>query len=502
MRQRKGKGGNNVARSQYSTKKKGVKIYDKFYPIKSLNKVSDAAPMIDIEESQIYDALQSMEMESVYELIEFSIQLYRQSGIYRKAISHFGNMLPFDHYIFPWTVEENHSSTVSDFRNVAYGTRRYRIKEHMPQILKRMLVHGTAYQYKLENSGRIEFFDLPWRSCRVRAIEDGVMKVLIDLDQIEEDDILDEDGELLDIYPEEIQSAWVAYDEGSINEEDLVDESWFVLSDEAFAMSLDENILSNGGIGVPYFIAVFLDAVRYERAKGLLDDADALDNAKIIDMKFKVNDNGENLMDEGTVIAFVNMINDALPEGVQAIASPFDAQVLNLQGNVGAAGKMSLAEKHKANFHRAMGVNPLVFGQEANSGEAMKLSIIMDLNVLYSSFLPQIVSYMNFEFERQFTGFGDWAFGMPDVSHSFRDKAVEMEEKGLAFGTERLIYLATKGREPFEVANIMDFEQNVLHIDDWMVPKATGHTASGGTEGGRPTTSNPSASTEQTRDRA
>lgn len=512
MRQRRGKGGSNVARKTSAASKKGVKIHNKFYPVESLNKNRVAATMnsqngrnaqafINIDESQVYESLEAFQIESIHDLIENSIQLYRQSGIYRRAVAYFGGMLTFDHYIYPWSLEENLTSSLSDFRNVAHGVKRYKIKKIMPEIIKRVLVQGTAYQYKLENTERIEFFDLPWRFCKVRGIENGVLRVIIDLSKIPEDEIINDDGEFLDIYPEEIQDAWVAHDEGTLDDEKLIDDDWLILSDEAFAITLDENVLIDGGVGIPYFLAAMLDGIRYERAKSTLDSDNAIDNAKIIDMKFKVNENGDNLMDEGTILTFVNMINAALPEGVHAVASPFDNAVLNLQGNVGATGRLSLADQHKLNYFRSISINPLIFGQEANSGEAMKLSVVIDHNILISTILPQIESYIEYELHRNFSQFGDWMIGFPPVTNTFRDRDRETEAAGLSNGTERLVYLATMGREPIQVANLMHFERDVLRIDEWMVPKMTSHTMSSNDEGGRPATDEPTASTEQTRDR-
>ena len=123
----------------------------------------------------------------------------------------------------------------------------------------------------------------------------------------------------------------------------------------------------------------------------------------------------------------------------------------------------------------------MVFNNEKSSGEALKRSIIAD-EILMFAFLPMFANFINSKIEST-----RFSINFLDVSYFNQDEKVKTQKDLLGYGGSRTHFLALQGYEPIQVLNLMRFEQDILDIDKYMIPKQTSHTMSDEKTVGNPT---------------
>ena len=80
-----------------------------------------------------------------------------------------------------------------------------------------------------------------------------------------------------------------------------------------------------------------------------------------------------------------------------------------------------------------------------------------------------------------------WRFRFIDSTHFDREDRSTKARENMAYGGSRFEFLACQGYDPLEGINLLKAEQ-LLGMDDIMIPQATSHTLSKDNKAGRPKT--------------
>jgi hypothetical protein len=466
------------------------------------NSAEGLSGVLEDAERGVQDALADVSADNIIDLIQYSEDMFRRSGAYSSLINMFGTMLTLDHWLFGTKgYDGKFDPNINEqYLQAATEIEMYQIKLQFTPLLINALMRGAVYPYKLNNSTKIEFMELPWEICRIDYVEENVRRVKIDLDAIDEEYIRDGE-EILDIFPEEISAAWINFQddaEGMIERGEVVNESWFRISNQAFAISFDSNALKYDGVSIPPFLPALIDVIRHERAKAAMDGRNDLDNAKIIHFKIPTNAEGELLMDTDVVEYFADNIGELLPLGVAGVPTPFDASTISLAGNVGATGLQNIVDKHAKNVFSSFGMSAALFGAESSNNEALRKQTIKAEGFMFMFALPQLKSYLNYELRN--TNLGAFRLSFIESSRYSKEEVINMLERTMSYGGSRLKYLAATGMDPITALNALHFEQEILDIDSWMIPKQNANTMSAaqvtGDEGGRPEADEPDTGTD------
>lgn len=419
------------------------------------------------------------------------------NGSYKRIIKYMSSILTYDHYIYP--LLENPVDALTkreelqlDFFQKAVFIDRLRLKYYLPIFLEKMFTLGAVFLYKLEDKKSVAYQEFALEYCRIYSISEGVFRYEFDVSKINEESLI--------YYPKELQNAYTKYKNGDYSNDSKFDGSWYKVSDKGVAFSLDVEVLNQLGISVPPFASVIADALKVENAKEQMEEKDSIDNTVIIHSEVPLNENGVPTMDFDTVSKYQKVLKKNLPKGAVSITNPFNTKSVTLRGT-GNTAEFNLLDETINQVHKSSGVSQMLFADDTNSSQALERSIETDVYWLYSFVLPLFENYINYELATASKKTATWKITFIQSSFFTREKDVNMAKEQLSFGGSRMIYLASTGLSPLEVANLLAFEQQFIDIDSLMVVKQNSNTLSSeDAEGGRPQSDDPTDTTLRIKD--
>ena len=107
-----------------------------------------------------------------------------------------------------------------------------------------------------------------------------------------------------------------------------------------------------------------------------------------------------------------------------------------------------------------------------------------------------INNWINYELKKKKIGGFTWAIKLLDVTEFNKDKKVSAAKDAMAYGGSRLEFLASSGYTPLQSLSVLKME-NMLGLDELLVPQATSHTQSS-SDVGRPSKADGGTGNEDT----
>jgi hypothetical protein len=445
---------------------------------------------------QIRDFLKNP-FQNYLQLQQVSQYLKTTGGNYYRIIKYFSKMLTFDHILYPAMsgVKMNkNDKIVKSLDDAAIYLDKMNIKYNYKWITERILDNGEIYLYKLEDSKGIVYKEIPTNFCRISTIEDGVFGYEVNIQMFNAANIVE--------FPLEFQNIYEEYNknENKDNQKKSTDANWIQVSKKGFAFNFNG---VNSIHGIPPFCFIFDDIMSVDDSKDLQQDITKLDNLKLIHQKLPMNkDTGEVQIDGDDAAIYHGATKKNLPAGVAITTNPLEMQAITLSksGNQ----QIDIVQQAQQLVWDNIGVSNLLFSSNKSSGEIVKKGVITDETLVYD-LLYMYANYINRELRNQVNSVYKWKIKFLEVTYSNRDEKLKIAREDLAYGGQRMEFLALKGFTPLEAINMLKMERSI-GIDDLMIPKLTAHTISSGesNEGGRPdattldeVTDNAEASIEQ-----
>lgn len=424
-------------------------------------------------------------------------EMVSKNGVVGKAIEYYQSHPTYYHSIFPIlgsSAEYDFTgSTKEDYVDIGYGLHNLNIPFYAPYFVKKTLINGVTFFYKMQDSKGTGYLELPQEWCRIYVQKDFVYRFRLDMSQIK--------AEVAATLPNELAKAYESY----VNKTDIdndkkwYDKKWYNVSDKGVAFTFDQGSLVNGGVAVSPFAGLLMDGVSLEKAKSNVDIKDVLDATRIIHSKIPTNNEGVPTLNIKTAQLYDKQMRNRLPEGVVAVTSPNNLTNVSLVGS-GNAKVYDTVNKGMEQLFYDLGISSSLFGGDTTSSNIVKESVKKDANWIYNNVFPVLTNYYNYELSKIKTKSKiKWGIKFIRQSNFTLESDLKNYKEQLSFGGSRLDYLAACGMSPIEVYSKLMFEQQVLDIDSLMVVKATSHTTSGDSlnEAGRPKAEAQSDDTER-----
>jgi len=397
-------------------------------------------------------------------LQDVSQYLKTTGGNYFRIIKYLSDILTFDYLIYPngKAKMDNTQGLMKGYENAAKILEKMNIKYNLRWMMERLIENGEIYLYEIEDGKGIIYKELPPNFCRISAIDRGVYMYEVDLNKIT--------AKTFDVFPVEIQTA---YENISQYKET---EGWYEVGDKGFAF----NAIGNYTHGFPLLVMMFDDVMGLEDTKDLIEGKNKLDSIKLIHQKIPLDDNNEPVFDQDIAKIYHGATKKGLPDGVSITTNPLEITAIPF--DKAANREFDSIERSERNIWNSSGISDMVFNNNKASGEALKRSIIADEMMMYP-FLHSFANFINTKIDST-----KFSISFLETSYFNRDDKIKIHKDMLAYGASRMHFLALQGYEPIQILNILRFEQEVLDIDKFMIPKKTSHTMTDdGDEGGRPT---------------
>ena len=413
--------------------------------------------------------------DNISTLQQVSSILRSSNGIYAKMLIYNSTMLTNNHMITPTssgsaTTKEKMLKTYEDVSNFV---NKYNIRKTACWIYDRVLEQGELYTYKLEGKNQHIIQEFPAQLCKITAIEDNVKRFAINLNGIS--------GEALQYMPTEIQNAYNLFKSNKLSKDKLIDNSYYQVSNKGTAFSLEKQQSK----GVPFYCSIFDDLMELEDMKDLKSENVVIESTKLIHQKLPIDkETGKVLMDMNVAKTYHNATKANMPKGTAITTNPLDLEAISLSDS---------STKLDNDIYQAMenafdtaGINSEIFNGKKNSNMAITSGLVVD-SLLPKRLQMMVEDWMNFELSTYKKNGIVWKFKFIDSTHFDREERTTKARENMAFGGSRFEFLACQGYDPLEGINLLKAEQ-LLGLDEIMIPQATSHTMSGTTsdDNGRP----------------
>lgn len=415
------------------------------------------------------------------QLSEYIAQI---NGIYARATRYISDVYRFDFMLYPnldLDVEINDKmtkNTLKKFNLLLEYFDNSSIQLMARKWAAQVCLVGAYYGYITEDiNDKLVIQDLPVDYCRSRFFHRGRPAVEFNVryfDVVTKSDTFRKT--LLALFPKEIQDAYRKYTNGSLknDEEPNSKDVWILLDlNRAFKFNFYDS-------DVPPFLYAIPSILQLGEVQDLTKEKLLQAIQKILSQKLELNKNGEIPFTMKEIQRLnqnaADMVGDAV--GVSVLTTIADVKVHDLDNSDGtkAQDQVKAAEN---SVYNDFGFSTNLFNTDGNL--ALDKSIIVD-----EAFVKQLL----LQFEQFFNDLISWKFNKKDSK--FRMKMLnttifnykELSEKYQALtkiGFSRFLPMVALGHTQKEVTSMVKLEQQMMQLDNWMLPPFSSNTMSSDT---------------------
>ena len=433
--------------------------------------------------SSIRSALKDPTTESNIKILQDAMSSYRMSnGLLKQFINYQSNILTNDHFLVPtdMTKFKSKEDMWKKETDVARYLETFNIKKNFKWMFEELITFGELYIYLVEYKDSAVIIKIPQNLCVIIGKDANMQnRFAIDLGKITDKSI--------SYFPKEIQDAWTKKKNGTLNPELLVDNKYYKVGDGGTAFTLDEW----GTKGTPYFAHILDSLMTLEDAEDLDTSNAVADNFKLIQQKVPMDDDGNILIDLDAVEVYHQSVKRAVPNGVGVVTSPMKIDGVTLGDS--KLKNLDYVTKLKKNIYDVAGFNDDLFNGSKSSNEAIAMGSVVD-TLLPLKIQSMFSNWINSIFKKN-SKTKNWKVVFCNSTEYNQLNMVKNERENLAVYGSKKKYLALQGYTPLEALNIL-LNEEMLGIEEKMLPMQTSHTLSGDDEKGRPSNAdNPDSST-------
>ena len=425
------------------------------------------------------------------------------SGLYKRLISYFANMLTYDILVTPKisagkTAEKD--KMLKSLTNACYFIDNLDIEKELSRIMTIMLTDGVYYGFFKEcTNGKFIFQDLDPDYCRTRYKSMNDLPVLefdlsyfVNLKGREATTNVDE----LALYPKAVRSAYNKYfnevtyrgkDGKSYvrNKQDIINGRWMIIPDNLGVVFYYKDTK-------PLFASTIKAIEDLNDYKGIEKSLDKQELQKIFLQKIPIDEKTGELLftvDEALEIhkAVVKMLRNN--PNVDVLTTFADAQMLDLKDS-SQANRDNL-EKMERSVYNEAGVSKNLFASDGTTAldysQKVDMALALDISKMFSTFLSYHVN-KKFADKKVFL-----EVTILPITHYNREEMFDLYLKGAQYGYSKILAGVASGIKQSNLLNLITLENDYLDLATRMVPLQSSHTISGkeettkSDEGGAPT---------------
>lgn len=415
---------------------------------------------------------------------QLSEYISQVNGIYARAVRYISDVYRFDFMLYPnldLNVEINDAlteKTLKKFNLLLEYFDNSSIQLMARKWAYQICLTGAYYGYISEDvNDKLVVQDLPVDFCRSRFFHRGKPAVEFNVRYF---DVVTKSENfrktLLALFPKEIQVAYKKYEAGTLTNEDEPNSKdvWILLDlNRAFKFNFYDS-------DVPPFLYAIPAILQLGEVQDLTKEKLLQAIQKILTQKLELNKQGEIPFTMKEIQRLnqnaADMVGEAV--GVSVLTTIAEVKVHDLDNSDGtnAQDQVKAAEN---SVYNDMGISNNLFNTEGNL--SLEKSIITD-----EAFVKQLI----LQFEEFFNGFIEWKFNKRDSKFRmkmlnttiFNYKDLSDKYKDLTkIGFSRFLPMIALGHSQKEVTSMVKLEQQMMQLDNWMLPPFSSNTMSSDT---------------------
>lgn len=423
----------------------------------------------EFSKEEIRHIIESGDQEAIRELSKY---YNRFSGTYTRPLQYYATLLNYGYVIVPhYDIDSRPKKMKPAYKKISKYIKDMHLEYMLPKINLIVLSQGIYYGLLIEDENeKPTFYKLPARYCRSRFVDgDGLPILEINLsyfDNITNNEI--ERKQILKLFPKYVQALYAHKNHKELWAEIPASEGGL-----CFFFNDDQT---------PPFVSATMSANELENAREREAKRDENALRKLLIHKLPINKaDGELLftLPEAEILheSVCNMLAD--DDSIDVITTYADINLESVQDEeASATSSSSRLQKYLDNVYNDLGTSSSIF----NAGDgttALTFSIKKDISLMYA-WSHQYELAINSVLKRKAKNDALYfSIKLLPTSSIFRKEDVDMYLKTAQYGYPKSTVASVIGLDIVDLAQITDFENNVLHLEKSMVPLQSSYTTSG-----------------------
>ena len=417
----------------------------------------------------IRQILESGDPEAIRELSKY---YNRFSGTYARPLQYYATLLNYGYVIVPhYDIDSRPKKMKPAYKKISKYIKEMHLDYILPRINLTVLSEGIYYGLLLEGEDeKPTFYKLPARYCRSRFLDaDGLPILELNVNYF--DAITTNEAErrlILKLFPKYVQALYRARKNRDIWAEIPASEGGL-----CFFFNDDQT---------PPFVSATISAAELEQARDREAQHDENELRKLLIHKLPINKaDGELLftLPEAEILheSVCNMLAD--DDTIDVITTYADITLESVQDtDASASSSTTRLEKYLNNVYDDLGTSSVIFNSDSGS-TALTFSIKKDISLMYAWSHQYELAINSFLKRKAKNDALYFSIKLLPTSSIFRKEDVDMYLKTAQYGYPKQTVASVIGLDIIDLAQITDFENNVLHLEKAMVPLQSSYTSSG-----------------------
>ena len=414
--------------------------------------------------------LESGDPEAIRELSKY---YSRFSGTYARPLQYYATLLNYGYVIVPhYDVDSRPKKMKPAYKKISRYIKDMHLDSVLPRINLAILSEGIYYGLLVEGENeKPAFYKLPARYCRSRFYDADGLPIL-EINTSYFDNVATSEAErkmILQLFPKYVQAAYKTKNKAT--------ERWVEIpaSEGGLCFFFDED-------KIPPFVSATLAASELEKAREREAKRDENALRKLLIQKLPINKTDGELLftlpEAGELHNSVcNMLMD--DDAIDVITTYADITLESVQDEeASATSSASRLEKYLNNIYDDLGTSSVIFNSDSGS-TALTYSIKKDISLMFA-WSHQYELAINAILRRKAKNDALYfSIKFLPTSSIFRKEDVDMYLKTAQYGYPKSTVATVMGLDIVDLAQVTDFENNVLHLEKSMVPLQSSYTTSG-----------------------
>ena len=403
-------------------------------------------------------------------LRELSRYYYRTNSEYRNNIDFLAHLPLYDTMVIPTYEETSGSSTqiIKSFYNACAFVDALDVPNTFTNITTQWLKNGIYFGILRMSEGKPVIHDLPAEFCRTRFKDFNNLNILEFNLMYFEHFKVEEQIEMLETFPTEVQEAWIEWKSKKIGD------PWVMIPGGAggvcFCFASDQS---------PLLIASILPLQKMKDAVGREEKRDENELYKLLIQQMPIDKDGELVfqLEETADIheSVAEMLKDM--DTVDVLTTFGDTSLESLQDTTAASQSADRLEKYRKNAWDALGRGNILFNPDGSS--ALAYMIKKDESLMIG-FLNAYETWIKFHLNDKFARKGlRFDFEILPTTVFNRGDLQTAYFRGAQYGYSKMFAGVAMGIKQTSQLSLMHLENDYLKMHEKMIPLQSSYTTSG-----------------------
>lgn len=459
----------------YRKTKIGVKQVDN--AVLNLGAMQQSIPnTLRFSKGDIYRALIKKDYDKLRQISNY---FYDISGIYREFCNYYAFIYRYDWYLAYENMDANgdapkEDKIVKDFMRILRYLDNSNIRKICGDIALEVLKNGNYYGYIVPNADRLVLQQLPSKYCRSRYNIKNVPAIEFNMKFFDTFQNPAYKLKVLDMFPDEFKKGYILYKKNKLVS-DYPGEfnSWYLLDPN----SCIKFNLNNSDI--PYFVSTIPSIMDLDQAQDLDRRKQMQKLLKILVQKLPLDKNGELIFDVEEARDIhnnaVEMLKNAI--GVDVLTTFADITPIDTSDRNSATTVDDLEKVERTVFNNS-GISKNIFNTDGNL--ALTQSILQDessmrnLLLQFTAFFNNITQYLNINKKKY-----NFSLYMLETTQSNYKELSKLYKEQTQNGFSKILPQIALGQSQSFILNSIKFENEVLHLQEIMIPPLMSSTLNG-----------------------